>query len=53
MIKAFNPFGEYIPLRNVININKLTYGSIDYQAGTSLKVLDPKSAASFSAYYLL
>lgn len=32
------PFGEYIPFKKYIPIKKLTYGAIDYTAGTKNKI---------------
>lgn len=34
------PFGEYVPLRNVIGISKFTAGTSDFSAGPGLRTLD-------------
>ncbi|MCH9753337.1 MAG: apolipoprotein N-acyltransferase [Alphaproteobacteria bacterium] len=38
------PFGEYIPLRDLIpfNISKITYGLIDFTPGDKAKIITPK-----------
>jgi len=33
------PFGEYVPFKDLIGLEKLTHGSLDYQAGPKPRVL--------------
>lgn len=41
------PFGEYIPLRSVLPIGKLTHGSVDFTAGNTLPILNKKDTPAF------
>lgn len=45
--KQLTPFGEYIPFKNFLPIEKLTFGSIDYQCGTEPKVLQTNAVPPF------
>jgi len=43
------PFGEYMPLRNILAIEKLTYGKTDFTAGPGPRSLTVPGLPSFSA----
>lgn len=42
------PFGEYMPFRSVIGIDKIAAGSVDYSPGPGLRTLDLPGLPSFS-----
>lgn len=42
------PFGEYVPLKKLLPINKLTYGSMDYQPGPGPQTFSLPSFPAFS-----
>lgn len=42
------PFGEYVPFRSILPLDKITPGSIDFSAGTGAKTLDVGRFPSFS-----
>ena len=39
------PFGEYVPLRNVLPMRKIAPGSVDFSAGSGPRTLDVAGAA--------
>lgn len=42
------PFGEYMPLRNLLPFENLTEGSMDFSAGPGSKTLSPETLPPFS-----
>ncbi|MBY0462736.1 MAG: apolipoprotein N-acyltransferase [Alphaproteobacteria bacterium] len=42
------PFGEYVPLRKILPVEKLTPGTIDYSKGNGIKTLNIQGVPSFS-----
>jgi len=42
------PFGEYVPFRDVLPINKITPGTVDFSAGAGPATLDVPGLPSFS-----
>jgi apolipoprotein N-acyltransferase len=42
------PFGEYMPLRSIINVKKLTYGDRDYTPGVGISTIPIAGLPSFS-----
>ncbi len=42
------PFGEYVPLRDVLPINKITPGTVDFSAGSGPATLSVPGMPSFS-----
>lgn len=42
------PFGEYVPLRNVLPINKITPGAVDFTKGEGIKTLNIPRIPPFS-----
>lgn len=42
------PFGEYVPLRSILPIDKITPGQVDFSKGDGITTLDIKGMPSFS-----
>lgn len=42
------PFGEYVPFRNILPIEKLTAGTIDYRPGAKLETIEINGIPPFS-----
>lgn len=43
------PFGEYVPLRRLLPINKITQGTVDFTKGDGLKIIKTPSLPPFTA----
>lgn len=42
------PFGEYVPLADLLPIRKITAGAVDFTPGTGVRTLSPPGIPSFS-----
>ena len=42
------PFGEYVPMRSILPINKITPGTVDFSAGTGPRTLHVPGLPAFS-----
>ena len=47
------PFGEYVPFRDVLPINKITPGTVDFSAGSGPATLDVPGLAALQPAHLL
>lgn len=41
------PFGEYVPFRNILPIDKITHGALDFDAGNNAEPLTTRGAPPF------